>query len=297
MNLNAIALFIEVAKKESFTQAARALGVSKSHLSSTISELEKSLGVSLLTRTTRKVTLTEAGDRYYRKCIAAFADLSAAQEEVTQSQGKPQGLLRVTAPAAFSETLFTDAIVEVLRAFPDVRIEAVFTDRRVDLIGENFDLALRAGHLKDSTLIAKKVAYSKFILVAGAKYVRGNQPINEVRDLAEHPCLLFGDADEETWTLHAQTSRQSVRATGRFKANSLRAIKQLALLNQGVALLPSLTCEPELSQGKLVRILPQYQSETHPIHLVYSAQRYVTPKLKAALPYFEKVLQKMHGHH
>ena len=113
MNLNAIAMFIEVAKQESFTQAAKGLGVSKSHLSAMISALELEMGVSLLTRTTRRVSLTEAGKTYYKKCLSAFSELASAQEEAAQSQGTAQGLLRFTAPASFSETKLNDAIAAV----------------------------------------------------------------------------------------------------------------------------------------------------------------------------------------
>lgn len=292
MDLNLIAMFIEVARRGSFTDAARSLGVSKSYLSTCVSKFETELGVTLIHRTTRRLSLTQEGEQYFRKCIPLLGSLAEAQEEIKENQKMPRGLLKITAPAELGGTSFVDGLSKCLSLYPLLRLEILFTDRVVDLVAENFDLAVRAGRLDDSSLMAKKIGESYFVPVASPEYLRQSSPIHAVKDFATHSCLLFSEGDQEVWNLLSPSGRKKVRVTAKLKANSMLALKKLVLAGHGIALLPVMTCEPELSKGKIVLPLPGVQTASEPFHLVYPADRYMTPKLKAVMPEIEKTLRE-----
>jgi DNA-binding transcriptional LysR family regulator len=293
MDLSSTLMFIEVARHGSFTQAARALTISKSHLSSRISQLEKELGVALMTRTTRKLSLTEAGEQYFRKCLPALNELKTAREEASQGQAVPTGWIRITVPLDFSESTLPDFVAEYLDIYPNVKVEICYSDRFVDLVAENFDLAIRAGTLKDSTLIAKKIGVSNLILIATPKYLKSKSPIRSLKDLAAHSCIVYGEAEEEVWELQGPSGKSRVRIKARAKLNNFLAIKRLVLAHQGVGLVPRFICEPELSQGQLVSPLPGFRTSSEPVHLVYPASRALSPKLKALLPILEKATKRL----
>lgn len=281
MDLNEIMVFIQVIKSGSFTQAARALGMPNSTVSSKVSSLETRLGTTLIQRTTRKLNITPAGEAYFKKCIHGLEEIEAAETELAATQGEPQGLLRITAPVELGNSVLPELISKFTVKYPKVILEFLLTDRRVDLIGESFDLAIRAGELKDSSLIAKKIGSSYFVLVASPKYLKTRGSPKHPRELHLHNCLHFTPLGTEYWRLRGPKGALNVPVSNRVIVNDFATLKSIAVLGEGIAFLPLSFCLGELNSGKLLRVLGEWRSETATIHFVYPGHRFVSPKLSA----------------
>jgi DNA-binding transcriptional LysR family regulator len=293
MDLNEVAVFIQVVQSGSFTQAARQLGMPNSTVSAKVSGLEKRLGLTLIQRTTRKLHVTPAGEAYFKRCLEGLEQIRAAESEVVATQGEPQGLLRVTAPVELGSSVLPLFLSDFIAKYPKVNVEVILTDRRVDLLAEGVDVAIRAGELKDSSLIAKKLGTTSFSLFAAPKYLKARPAPAHPRDLYDHQCLPFTPAGTEEWKLTNGKSTVTAKLNSRVIVNDLNLGKNLAIGGNGIALLPNFFCRAELNEGKLVRVLPEWTTATGSIHFVYPGQRYVTPKLSAFIELATPVLKKM----
>jgi DNA-binding transcriptional LysR family regulator len=293
MNFNSAFYFFEVVKTGSFVKAASKIGIPKSTLSDKISELEHDLGVTLLVRTTRKLSLTEAGKQYFERCAHALSELQSAKEEIAQTQSSPQGLIRISTLPSFADDALATAVAEFRALYPQVSFEIDSSERQVDLIGEGFDIAVRGGHLSDSSLIARKIGKGSFILLASPKYLKKRGTPKHPKDLASHDCLMLQLGDETyNWVLKGpQGKTVRIKVVGPVIANSAMTIKALLLKGQGIALFPSLPNAKEVLRGELVHVLPEWLSPEEPVHIVYPAQRFFSPKLKAFIPLLEKHLK------
>ncbi len=282
MDLNEIIYFTRVVQAGSFTQAARRLGVPKSTVSAKIASLERRLGVTLLRRTTRKLNVTEAGELYFRECAQAIEEIETAESKVTSRQASAQGTLKITAPVELGAEALPQLVERFLKSNPQVRIELVLTDRLVDLVGEGIDLAIRAGALPDSSLIARKIGDTVFLPVASPAYLRSKGSPAQPRDLADHECLLFTtESDPGAWELFTnKKQKQKVRVSGKIAANDFASLKAFAIAGLGIALLPISSCENEIRAKKLIRVLPEWHASGDPVYAVYPAHRYITPKLQ-----------------
>ncbi|MEK2644894.1 LysR family transcriptional regulator [Bdellovibrio sp. BCCA] len=282
MDLNEVAIFVKVVQVGSFHQAAKQLDMPNSTVSAKVSSLEKRLGVTLLHRTTRKLQVTEAGQAFFNRSLNAIQELQGAEEEVTSNQGEPQGLLRITAPSALGSSLLPDVVAKCLSKYPKIQVELIFADRIVDLISEGVDLAIRAGELSDSSLVAKKLGVGYFAPFASASYLKNHGTPLHPKELREHSCLQFSPLGKEKWELvNKNKNKVTVSLSGRLIADDLNVIKDLVLAGEGIALLPTFICEMETKKNKLVRILPDWRSDVRPISFVYPPQKFVNPKLKA----------------
>ncbi|WP_295902011.1 LysR family transcriptional regulator [uncultured Bdellovibrio sp.] len=282
MDLNEVAIFVKVVQVGSFHQAAKQLDMPNSTVSAKVSSLEKRLGVTLLHRTTRKLQVTEAGQAFFNRSLSAIQELQGAEEEVTSNQGEPQGLLRITAPSALGSSLLPDVVAKCLSKYPKIQVELIFADRIVDLISEGVDLAIRAGELSDSSLVAKKLGVGYFAPFASAGYLKSHGTPLHPKELREHACLQFSPLGKEKWELvNKNKNKVTVPLNGRLIADDLNIIKDLVLAGEGIALLPTFICEMETKKNKLVRILPEWRSDVRPISFVYPPQKFVNPKLKA----------------
>jgi DNA-binding transcriptional LysR family regulator len=295
-DLNSTMFFVKVVVAGSFTKAASLLGVPKSTVSDKVAQLERELGVTLLTRTTRKLKLTDVGEEFFRKAEEGVSQLQSAGEEAAQAQKAPMGTLRLTGPAEmifFGSVL--EAITEYRTKFPLVKIEFEFIDRMVDLVAEGYDIAIRAGDLADSGLMARKIGLSNMILVASPGYVKKAPPLTNPKDLSEHRCLRFLDPpSDDIWTLRSKQGKSArVQIPISLSGNSFTALKALAVADQGILLAPNTLCQAEIADKRLVRVLPDWSTVDVPIHLVYSSQRFSSPKVKEMLPLLEKGLQKL----
>jgi len=281
MDLNEVLVFIQVVQEGSFTKAARVLGMPNSTVSSKVSALEKRLGLTLIQRTTRQLHVTPAGEAYYKRALAGFEQIRSAEDEVLATQGEPQGLLRITAPNELGMTVLPDIVTDFLSKYQKVRVDIVLTDRRLDLLADGIDLAIRAGELKDSTLVAKKLGAVAFSLYTSSKYLKRKGAPKKPSELNEHETLPFTHLGTESWKLTDGKSNVTVKLNPRAIVNEFNVGKSLAMAGAGIALLPTFFCRKELEQEKLVNVLPEWRTSHNPVHFVYPAQRYVLPKVEA----------------
>ncbi|MBY0413687.1 MAG: LysR family transcriptional regulator [Bdellovibrionales bacterium] len=265
----------------SFSQAAKKLGMPNSTVSAKISNLERRLGVTLIQRTTRKLNITPSGDVYYKKCMLGLEEIKAAEAEIANIQGEPQGLLRVTAPTELGGSVLPSLISAFTKKYPKVRVEILLTDRRVDFLSENVDLAIRAGEMKDSTLIAKRIGSVCFALFASPNYLKQKGTPTHPRDLRQMDCLQFTPLGLEEWKMTGLKGSLNVPISARVFINDMYALKKMAVMDGGIIFLPTSYCYAEVKAKQLVRILPEWRSNLTPVHFVYPAQRFVTPKLSA----------------
>jgi len=281
MDFNEVAIFIKVVQEGSFSKAAQSLGMPNSTVSAKISSLEKRLGVTLIQRTTRKLNITPAGNAYFKRCMLGLEEIKAAEAEIANIQGEPQGLLRITAPNELGSTVLPQLISNFIKKYPKVRIEVLLTDRRVDLVSENVDLAIRAGDMKDSTMIARRVGSIYFAPFASPKYLKANGNPTHPRELKQHSCLQFTPIGVDEWKMTSSKGSLNVPLSGRVLINDMAALRKMAVMGDGIVFLPTYYCYTEVSNKQLIRILPEWRSNLAPVHFVYPAQRFVTPKLSA----------------
>ncbi|MBN2872565.1 MAG: LysR family transcriptional regulator [Halothiobacillaceae bacterium] len=281
MDINEAAVFVKVVEAGGFSAAARQMGLPTSTVSQRVARLEKRLGVTLLQRTTRQVKLTDVGELFYRHATVGLDHLNEAEAAVTATTGEPCGLLRVTAPTDLGDALLAAIIRRVRQAHLGIKIELVLTDRRVDLVGEGMDVAIRAGDLEDSSLVAKRVGMACWALFASPDYLQGAPALRHPDDLAEHDCVQFGSLGREEWSLSDSTGRLRVPMDGRVVVNDFSVVREMILAGDGIGLLPTYDCRAEVESGRLVRVLPDWHARADLIHLVYPWQRFVPPKLRA----------------
>lgn len=292
MDFNEVAIFIQVVQAGSFSHAAKKLGMPNSTVSAKISSLEKRLGVTLIQRTTRKLNITPAGDAYYKRCMLGLEEIRAAEAEIANIQGEPQGLLRITAPSDLGGTVLPKLISAYTKAYPKVRVEILLTDRRVDLLSENVDLAIRAGEMKDSTLIAKRIGAAYFAPFASPKYLKQKGTPTHPRELRQHDCLQFTPLGLDEWKMTSSKGSLNVPLSARVFVNDMTMLKKMAIMGDGIVFLPTYYCYTEVKSKELIRILPEWRSHLAPLHFVYPAQRFVTPKLSAFIAMGAEAMKK-----
>ncbi|WP_434778922.1 LysR family transcriptional regulator [Neisseria sp. Ec49-e6-T10] len=259
--LNDMALYVEVVKAMSFRKASEATGVPNSTLSRRICMLEKEIGLRLLHRTTRKIELTESGQIYYERCRRIVEEARLAHEQLGDMLAQPTGLLRASLPVDFALNYMAPLLIEFAQLYPNITFEFDLTPRRVDLVSEPFDVAIRMGEQKDSNLIARQLAKLSVYLYASPKYLEVSGEPSHPRELGLYECLGFPKYG--VWNLHhAQTAEKiEAQVSGRYVLNNVGMIKRLATLDQGIVLLPKEVVAQELKEGRLCRILPQWQGE------------------------------------
>ena len=273
-------IFTRVVQASSFTAAAKLLDMPKSSVSRKVSELEDRLGARLLQRTTRQLGLTDVGRVYYERCARIIGEIEEADQAVGNMQAAPCGPLRVTAPLSFS--MLGPIVSEFLKKHPTVQIELLCTDRRVDLVEEGFDLAIRAGHLDDSSLVARHLGNFERVLVAAPAYLKQKGTPKTPAELAQHACIAFGfGSTPSLWTLFAGDKRAEVRITPRLSVNDLELMLDAVRSGVGIALMPKFMCSAQLRQKELRQILRDYSSSGTPVHALYPTTRHLSPKVLA----------------
>lgn len=280
MDLNKVAIFVRVVESQSFTAAADALGVPKSTVSRSVAQLEEALGVRLLQRTTRKLSLTDAGATYYERGSRALADLADAGVAVAEMQGTARGTVRVTAPVDLGLGVLGDVIALFAQRHPGIRVDLDLSARTVDLVAEGFDLALRAGRLNDSSLVARKLGMMAARLYATPAYLERKGTPRSVADLASHDCVLFRARGATTeWQLTGPAGVESVEVTGPIAVNDLAFVQKMVLAGMGIGLVPWFLCAGELERKQLVRLLPEHTAPGGALHLVYPSSRHLPQRV------------------
>jgi DNA-binding transcriptional LysR family regulator len=297
MDLDGIAIFVKVLQAGSFSRAAKLLGMPNSTVSSKVSALEKRLGVTLLQRTTRKLRATQAGEAYYQRSVRALEELQAAENELETGRAEPTGRLRLTAPVEIGHSLLPALVHAFLKKHPRMDVDLVVTNRVLDLIVDGIDLAIRAGPLKDSSLIAKRFDLGYFGLWASPEYLTKHAAPRHPQELTRHNCLRFARFKNEGFRLTNGRENLNVPVSGTSIADDFETLRSLAILGEGVAFLPSFLCAEENQQEKLVRVLPQWRGDKVSLSLVYPAQRFVPTKVRAFIAVVDEFLVKQTARH
>lgn len=282
-NLTDIAIFVKVVELASFTAAADALGMSQPVVSKAVTRLEEKLGARLLNRTTRRLSLTEAGSELYGRSVRALAEIENAELEVARFQTEPRGLLRVSAPMSFSILHLGPAIQAFLTRFPGVALELNLDDRQVDLVEEGFDVAVRIGRLQDSNLIARKIAPCRQVLCASPAYLAQRGEPERPEDLLEHSCILYSllSAPREWRLVGPEGKLHTVPINGSIQSNNGLVNRAAALAGGGIVLLPTFYLGEQLRSGTLKPVLCKFKPQELAVYAVYPERRNLMPKVRA----------------
>ena len=281
--LAALEAFAKVAETQSFSEAARRLRQSKSAVSRHVAALEADLGARLFHRTTRSLTLTEAGRDYFARATRILADLEEADASVSQLQAAPRGHLRVNAPMSFGFLHLAPALGDFLALYPEVELDVTLTDRFIDLIDEGIDVAVRIGTLTDSSLVARRLAVIRRVLCASQDYLARRGVPKTPDDLKSHDCLSNTNINitREWRFIHPDGSPWPVEVKGRMSANSGDMLRVAALHGHGFVHLPTFIVGDDLKAGTLVSVLEPYISQDLTLNAVYPTARHLSPKVRA----------------
>ncbi|MBX4997326.1 LysR family transcriptional regulator [Rhizobium lentis] len=283
-DLNDIAVFVKVAQYGSFSRAAHSLGMPVSTVSRKVTSLEEQLGVTLLQRTTRKLSLTAQGRACYDRCSEPLAHLMDAEQALTETQRKPEGLLKISVPVIFGQNVFYEFISSFLRTYPDIQIDLFVTNLFLDLVAENIDVAIRFGELKDSSIVAQRLGKSVRYLVATPDYLKGRALPSKPEDLKDHRCVLLnGRNGEADWHLVSGRRSIDVRVSGPVSSRDFDAVSAFTYRGHGIGLLPSTYCDEEIKRGELIRLLPYWSSPEIFVHAVYPTRRFLPLRLQVFL--------------
>ena len=286
-----IPIFVAVVECGSFSLAAEKLGVTKSAISKRVTQLEDELGIRLLNRTTRKLSLTEAGKRYYDHVSQALALAQQGMDAVTELQGEPKGKLKITAPMSFGVLYIAPIIAEFLEQFPKVTIDLQLEDQMVDLIEGEFDLAIRIGNLPISNLVAKRLVNCKSVLCASPEYIKRNGSPQKPSDLIGHNCLVYSYfRGGSEWTFEQQHNEFKVIPKGNFIVNNSEAIRRALIEGLGVGQLPTFLVSKDILSGKLQPIMTPYSLPEHAIYAVFPERKHLPHKVRA---FMEFVAEKL----
>lgn len=286
--MGAIPVFVAVAETQGFAAASQKLGITKSAVSKRISALEADLGVRLFHRSTRSVTLTEAGAIFLEHAAQAEGAARDAEAAVTALQKQPTGQLRVNVPMSFGRLHIAPLIPGFLKAYPDIDVDLSMEDRVVDLIGDGFDLALRGGTLPDSALVARRLLPLKACLVASSDYLEAHGTPRQPEDLPSHATLHYTlSRDPQEWVLRSGKRVVHVKTKSRYRASNSEALREAALQGTGIARLPTFICGADLRSGRLIHVLPEYTPPEHSLYAVFPQRRHIPQKVRAFVDHIQ----------
>jgi DNA-binding transcriptional LysR family regulator len=285
--LNDMALFVEVCKTMSFHQAAKAVNMPNSTLSRRISALEKEIGLRLLHRTTRKIELTEAGQLYYQRCKQIIEEAKLAHEQLGDMLAQPSGVLRASLPVDFATAFLAPLLPEFCSKYPNITFEFDLTPRKVDMVTESFDVAIRMGEQHDSNLIARRLASLPTYLYASPRYLEiSGEPIKPA-DLKKHECFNFFKFSE--WNLNNGTQTAQISTSGKFIINNVGMIRQLGVLGMGIILMPQKMVMDDVANGLLCRVLPSWHGSSISVYAI-TETRLIPAKTRCFIDFLSKRL-------
>lgn len=291
MLLNEMEIFYYVVELKSFSKAANRLNVSKSYISKKLTRLEQMLKVRLLSRTTRKLILTEAGESFYHYCASIVREGNEAYSMMSELQGKPSGTLKISVPPALGLNLLAPMLPEFLAVNPNVSLHIELENRLVDLVKEGYDLALRSAKLESSNLIAQGIFSVKSIICATDEYLRKYGIPQSPSDLEKHNCATYSySKDAGHINLIKNNHENSIYIQGNFISNHLDLIKQMVLSGLCIAVLPEFMIRDELRDGKLKQCLSAYHLQETRLYAVYPEGKFMLPKLKCFLDMLKNYL-------
>ena len=289
MKWEGISEFVYVAEYESFTKAAKKMGISTAQVSRQVSALEKRLNIKLLYRTTRKVSLTEEGQVFYQHCRAVLDGLDTAEQAVSNLQSKPQGRIKLTAPVTYGEQQLLPLMNDFMVRYSDIEVTAFLSNQTVDLLEGGYDLAIRIGKLSDSTMMAKKLSSRTNFVCAAPAYIKKYGIPNSLTELSQHNCLL-GTLDH--WHFKEAGKERNIRVTGSVRYNSGYSLVDAALKGLGIVQLPDYYVQKYLQSGALVSILDDCREPEEAIWAVYPHNRHLSPKIRLLVDFLAEHLLK-----
>jgi DNA-binding transcriptional LysR family regulator len=292
LDLNDVALFVQVVRAGSFAEAARRLGMPPNTASRRVQALERHLGVRLMQRSTRKLTLTDAGRTFYGGCAGQVEALAQSAQELADGSQLPKGTVRVAAPADFFSFFLMDWIAEFLAAHPLVRVEFVLSDARADLIGEGIDVAFRAGKILEPNVVARHIGTGRATLVATSAYLAARGTPGTPEALSAHECVTLmqptgpiGSTGRISWRLDGPHGAEEIAVGGRFSANTVQALLKAALAGLGIALLPAVITAPHVRTGDLKEVLPDYGVIGIGVYFVFLSSRQLPRAVRAFIDF------------
>lgn len=291
MRWDGISEFVYVAEHESFTRAAKELGISTAQVSRQISALEKRLNIKLLYRTTRKVSLTEEGRVFYQHCRGVLDGLDAAEQAVSNLQAKPQGRIKLTAPVTYGEQQLLPLVNDFMVKYSDIEVTAFLSNQKIDLIDGGYDLAIRIGKLSDSTMMAKKLSRRTNFVCAAPAYLEKYGTPHALSELSQHNCLL-GTRDYWHFIENGKNAdkEKNLRVSGTVQYNSGHSLVDAALKGLGIVQLPDYYVQQYLASGELVSLLDNYREPEESIWAIYPHNRHLSPKIRLLVDYLAERL-------
>lgn len=283
-----LATFARVVEAGNFSVAARQLGSTPSTVSRQMQRLERALGARLLERSTRSLRLTESGTEVYRHCADMLGAAASAADAASRLSERPHGRVSVSAPISFAQSVVHPLIAGFLRAYPDVDVQLLFTDRDVDPLRDHVDVVIRPTPAPPPGLAARRIGTLRWMPCAAPAYLREHGMPKHPKDLAQHDCLYLGDsADDNRWLFRRGAHTHTVEVRGRYSANDVNARRDAALDGWGVASLPEFAATEALRDGRLVRVLPEWSLEPRaysgPVWMLYPPNRFLPPKVRALI--------------
>ncbi|WP_027856420.1 LysR family transcriptional regulator [Marinobacterium jannaschii] len=290
MNLNDVRLFLRVVETNSFTAAADTLGIQKSTISRRIAQLEDDLGVRLLQRSTRKLSLTDEGQELFDRCRPLVEELEQVPDLVAANQHDPRGKLRITVPTEMGIYMLDEVVAGFLIRYPKLDVDIELSTRVVDLIEEGYDLALRVGDLADSSLIARPISSITLGLFASPAYLEQYGVPATPADLPDHLCITI-QRPNPSWSFDNWENGAQIPVSGRVRANSLSFAASMAEKGLGIARLPRPFSAGMVEQGSLVPVLEEYKANQVTINAVYPSRRHLNPKVRLFIDYVKEMIQ------
>ncbi len=295
----AVSTFAKVVELGSFSRAAERLGLSTSAVSRQVSELEAHLGVRLLNRTTRRLSLTEAGQSFYEHSVQLLSDLEDAEASVRVAAVEPKGTLRITCGVSFGTRYLAPALAEFSALHPGLLLDLDLSDRVVDLVEDGFDLAIRIGNIGSQGMVSKRLGWTQIVCCAAPAYLqRRSQPILAPADLAQHECLSYTNVGmPNTWQFEGKDgrdSRVSVRIPPRHRANNGQVLASLAVQGMGVVYEPDFIVAHEIRAGQLLPLLPDHRPPRSPIAAVYPSRRHLSAKVRSFVDFLAARYERQH---
>ncbi|GIU40503.1 LysR family transcriptional regulator [Shewanella sairae] len=287
-NWEGVSEFVAVAEAESFTKASQRLGISTAQVSRQISALETRLASKLFHRTTRKVSLTEVGRIYYQHCRQVLDGLEEAERAITNLQTSPRGLLKITAPVTYGEKTIAPLINDFAALYPELEVRLNLSNQKVDLIDEGYDLAIRLGHLEDSSMMAKKLSSRTQYVCASPSYISTYGIPHSLSELDQHNCLI-GTMDY--WRFQENGKTRNVRVKGSLSCNSGHALVDAAIKGIGIVQLPDYYVLPFIEAGELTPLLEQNRQPEEGIWALYPQNRHLSPKVRMLLEHLSTGLK------
>ena len=285
--MSAMATFVRAVDAGSLSAAARSLPSSLTSVSRQISALEEHFRTRLLLRTTRRLALTDEGRILYERAKAVLGEVKEIEAALTRDRHQPSGRIRVASPSLMGRLLIAPLLAEFLRRYPALSVDLLLVDRAVDMVEEDIHLAIRIGRLRDSQLVARKLADLRMIVCASPDYLARRGTPRAPADLVHHDCLVFSDAPGSAEWRFADDGKagRKIRISGRLWMNSLEALATVAKEGAGIVRVPSWQVEADLAAGRLVRLLTDYEPAPVPLHVMFQPSRLASPKIRAFADY------------